>query len=392
MLDMAFDQIQEGDLNDLILNGVSETREIEYKVALPHNDYDGKKEFLADVSSFANASGGDLIYGIREENGMADELVGISGINPDEEIQRFENQLRDGVEPRMQGVQIQSIKLQTGLYVLIVRIPRSWNGPHVVRYQKHWRFYSRNSAGKYPLDVSEVRSAFSQSEGMFEKIRSFRNLRVGLILADDLPVNINPGARIILHIVPLISQGASVQFPIDNITRDTWNIPPIGNRVESSRYNFDGFLTIGAGPSNIADGYVQIFRNGIVESVDTGLLDKSGIPITIFERELVGCLEKYLKVLERMGVPSPFLIMVTLIGVSGFTLVVKSSLDRRGKNGRPIERDTLLLPDVIVQTYTEEPARILHPIFNSIWNAAGWPRSLNYDDEGEWKKGPNWSR
>ena len=34
-----------------------------------------KEEFLADVSSFANTMGGDLIYGIEEENGIPKVLL-----------------------------------------------------------------------------------------------------------------------------------------------------------------------------------------------------------------------------------------------------------------------------------------------------------------------------
>ena len=51
------------DLQRLVTNAVSESRSIEYKQALPGTTNDDKKEFLADVSAFANAVGGDLLYG-----------------------------------------------------------------------------------------------------------------------------------------------------------------------------------------------------------------------------------------------------------------------------------------------------------------------------------------
>jgi len=39
---------------------------LDYKRDVPGESDQDKKEFLADISSFANATGGDLIYGVDE--------------------------------------------------------------------------------------------------------------------------------------------------------------------------------------------------------------------------------------------------------------------------------------------------------------------------------------
>lgn len=45
---------------------VPESRTLEYKRDLPDpKDRDSKREFLGDVTSFANAQGGDIVYGIE---------------------------------------------------------------------------------------------------------------------------------------------------------------------------------------------------------------------------------------------------------------------------------------------------------------------------------------
>lgn len=62
-LNRPLDSVEESDLQELIDNQVPEGKTIEYKEALPGNSDGDKKEFLADVSSFANAAGGDLIFG-----------------------------------------------------------------------------------------------------------------------------------------------------------------------------------------------------------------------------------------------------------------------------------------------------------------------------------------
>jgi hypothetical protein len=51
-------QIDAARLEALRVDGVREGRQLEYKETLPGNSDDDKKEFLADVSSFANAAGG----------------------------------------------------------------------------------------------------------------------------------------------------------------------------------------------------------------------------------------------------------------------------------------------------------------------------------------------
>jgi len=71
MIAKEFAGIAKEDIESLVTDAVSEGRGIEYKGLLPKkgND-DDTKEFLADVSSFANASGGDLIFGIRAKDGV----------------------------------------------------------------------------------------------------------------------------------------------------------------------------------------------------------------------------------------------------------------------------------------------------------------------------------
>ena len=67
MIPKEFDTIGKEDIEALVANAVSEGRTIEYKEKLPGGTDDDRREFLADASSFANAGGGDLIYGIREK-------------------------------------------------------------------------------------------------------------------------------------------------------------------------------------------------------------------------------------------------------------------------------------------------------------------------------------
>jgi predicted HTH transcriptional regulator len=66
MLTIDINSVVFEDIKRLKDNSVPESKTLEYKKDLTlKNDYN-KKEFLSDISAFANTSGGDIIYGIKE--------------------------------------------------------------------------------------------------------------------------------------------------------------------------------------------------------------------------------------------------------------------------------------------------------------------------------------
>src|SRR5258708_1885904 len=90
------DLVNEADLQALVDNKVREIKTIEYKRSLPGNSDKEKRELLYDISSFANASGGDLIFGMTETDGVASEVSGLERGNIDQDILRLQNITRDG--------------------------------------------------------------------------------------------------------------------------------------------------------------------------------------------------------------------------------------------------------------------------------------------------------
>lgn len=77
MIPKLLNDIVEDDLLALISNGVAEGRTIDYKRELPGSSDSAKKEFLADASSFANTIGGDLVFGMDEDQGLPTRLSGL---------------------------------------------------------------------------------------------------------------------------------------------------------------------------------------------------------------------------------------------------------------------------------------------------------------------------
>jgi len=379
---------KEEDLQALKDNSVPEGRTIEYKQSLPSNLDSDKKEFLADVSSFANASGGDLIYGIvaDKKTGTPKSVEGLSIENIDQEISRLDNIIRNGIEPRIPSVSIQSIPLKNTKVALIIRVPKSWISPHRVTYKGRDKFYSRSSNGKYPLDVAELRVAFNLSETITERIRNFRLDRISKILANETPVPFYDNAKIVLHLIPIVSFNPAQSCDIDKIASQPRSMPPIYSGGGNSRYNLDGFLIHSDDQERKSYSYVQLFRNGIIEAVEGLLLEPHEgqliIPSVGYERELIKSFTKYLSVFKILSVEPPIFVFLTLLGVKGYSMAVSDRFPFA--KSHTIDRDILPSPEIIIESYDVNAAKELKPCFDSIWNACGFPRDLYYNDADEW--------
>ena len=379
--------IDEAALRVLITDQIRENKVIEYKEALPTNSDNDKKEFLADISAFANAAGGDLIYGIKATDGIASEICGLEIPNVDAEKLRLENIMRDGIEPRIPGIAIQEVSLSSSKVVIIIRIPKSWAMPHMVTFKMRPQFYSRNSAGKYPLDVSEIRTAFGLSEALIERMKRFRIEHLSKIIAGETPVFLNKQPKIVLHIIPISSFNPTQQIDLSIVDRDH-GIRPISGRSWDYRYNFDGILSYGSFGENENVSYIQVFRDGAIEAVDAWLLrsHRGEKPHMYGEDEaiLLKSISRCLLLQQKLGLEPPLFIMLSFLGVLGYTMYRNPGKYWLPDRERPIDRDTLLSPDVIIEDFKDDIAKTMHPIFDSIWNACGFAHSINYDNEGKW--------
>jgi predicted HTH transcriptional regulator len=176
MIYKRLDSIKISDLQSLIDNEVGENKTIEYKSELKLDSGDERKEFLADITSFANADGGDIIYGIKENpsTNLPSEINGIEIESNDELIRKIESILRDAVSPRIPDVDFKIIECTVNCYVLIMRVGASLLSPHRVTYKGYDKFFSRNAKGKYPMDVNELRTAFTMSHSLTQEIEDYK--------------------------------------------------------------------------------------------------------------------------------------------------------------------------------------------------------------------------
>ena len=388
MIPKPLNEIAESDITRLKEAGIEEGKTIEYKRELPGTRDEDKREFLADVSSFANTDGGDLIYGVAEDQGVITDIVGLASPDFDVETLRLDNLIRDGVSPRVSAV-LRIVPLASGR-LFVIRIEKSWIGPHRVVFRGHDKFYGRTSAGKFPMDVGQLRTAFLQSATLSDRIKGFRVDRIIDIANDHAPVPLVQGPTIALHVVPLGALSEQSQFDVRIISQRQPLHRPLNGSQWGPRMTFDGLMICTPeGSDGRVASYTQFFRNGILEAVETSLLETRQvpgqrlIPHAALERSVLEYLPTCFQSLQDMGVRPPVSVSLTLIGVRGLRMAMGGFESDRGNE---IRVETLVIPGSIVEDFSGPAGRVLKPMFDRVWNACGLLASPNFDRGGNWAR------
>jgi hypothetical protein len=373
--DKRLETVSLEDIEALKANRVTEGKWIEYKAEIPNDN----KKFLAAATSFANTEGGDLIYGVAEDNGVPIEMCGVEVSDEDKLKLRFESAFRDNVEPRARPLAFKLLHLASGRCVLVIRIQQSWNKPH--RAWKDGPFYARNSAGKYQLDVGELRAAFTLAGTVTERVRNFRLDRLAKIGAGDTPVPLEEGCIMVLHLLPV---SAFSSFPQTRITLDRherFQFAPFESGAPCQLVNLDGYViySTNAGASLV---YAQVFRSGAVEAAasfmpwqDIRQLDGRWI-----EKAVIRTAEASTKALAQKGVEPPFLVSLAFVNITGYGF---DGGGRFEEPKEPLRSSNLFLPEVLIEQPGFGAATELHPMFDAMWNAYGYEQSQGYRD-GKW--------
>lgn len=393
MIPKRFEDIEFSDIEALFNNKIPESRTLEYKREIPSNE-----KLLAGVSALANASGGDFIIGIEADKGIPVKLSGLKIGDADAEIAKLTQILQSSIEPRLPSLNIQIYQSPTEEDFILIRTKQSWIAPH--RVKANDKFYGRNSVGKYPMDVTELRTVFMLTEQLSERIKNFRLERTDKIRTlKEIPASLIGGGKIILHLLPLVSFTTLTEFDVVELRKQAQF--ETSSKHHESKINLEG-VVIAPYFEKATNSYTQVFRNGCVErviclnSLESYRGSDNDYSSRYDEEQIIASLTDFIGFYSNLGMELPVYLFFTIINVKNYEFHVDGEfrsiyeIRRQIINDRKIlfDRNDMFFPEIIIDNYENSPKEILRPTFNLIWNSVGLTRDFNYDKNGNWIEDP----
>ncbi|SIO59849.1 AlbA family DNA-binding domain-containing protein [Paraburkholderia phenazinium] len=389
-LDIPLDNITEADLRNLLTMKVGESSYLDYKQQTYGDSGDNRSEFLADVSSFANTLGGDIVIGIEEQDGTPTKLMPFEG-DADQETRRLEQIALTGLEPRINHLRIRAIPIASGGHVLVVRIPRSFLPPHRVIARDSNKFWARAGTTKYQPNVHQLRQLFNDAPHMAERIRSFQADRLVKIAAGDTPIPLNQLGKVVVHVIPVPSFADGRLADIVQAIATGTHVPLPPDEIGGSNQtgvNLDGFYNYtNRHEEGTRLAYAQFFRNGAMEGVGELRHEPDGQSRFVgldFTTLVIKAVRQYLGVLKSYDTGLPVYVFLSLCNAT--RTVYRYSPEGLGwSETSPIGREIVALPEIYLDNYDVDVPAVLRPVFNVLWNAVGLHRCDMYDSQGEWR-------
>ena len=221
-------------------------------------------------------------------------------------------------------------------------------------------------------------------------MKNFRQDRIGMILGNECIGTLADGAKFLLHIIPLWSLDTGNNINIKQLQQSPFieKVTPISGGGWHHRYNSDGYCISGrAYESNNINTYTQIFRNGMIEAVDIRMINYNGqfngqvYDWRITETSIYKAIQRYSDLLQKLNVPKPWYIFISLLNAKGFR-----TDNFYSGTSESIDRDLIHATECIWNDDNETLSTVLKPTLDSLANAFGMSQSPSYDRQGNYIK------
>lgn len=388
VIDKDIDDITIKDIEYLVENQIQEGISLDYKMKNYEATSGSKKELLKDVTAFANSSGGDLIIGVEDDKyNQAKTIVGIETNNIAVDVNRIEQVIYNGIEPKLDTVKVRYLEYKDGKYIIIIRVGASPLFPHMVSFQKTNKFYIRKSDKNILLDAYELKNIFLKSENINQNIKNENKKIINKVYSNEtiLPLDvISP--KLIINFIPY------------NLDRNIKNLQDIKLDFPEQRINFDGVLGYKTNQNGV-ESYCQLYRNGIIEFVSTTnkIFLKIQNPYNTLKKEEINVISGnkngyeyfiikkciyFFNFLKKLNVELPIYMFITILDAKGYRIFYNNGNSIKLTNS--IDRDMLELPEIELKYYDIDIKKAVKDIINMIWNACGVEKSTNFDSNGNW--------
>lgn len=380
-------EVQLGNVSQLVDSQVPESLHLEYKRELKLDARDDKKEFLRDVTAFANAEGGLLIYGVEEARdddgkptGVPCSAPGFVVSNMDAFVMTVEHLLRDGLDERLPGYNIRPIEVPDGKFIFLLRVEASLRAPHMVVIGKERRFFARTNGGKQDMSTAQVRDSVLRTQSIEERVREFVDGRRA-----RLRKSIGGNPFWALHVVPLVLRADALDVTAAETIEQLR--PVVAPFVGCTAHCLEGYRAWVPGKP-AQKSHAVVFRTGPIEFFDQGLFEFSSdgvhFPCIILHQRAADLAELVLTLYREGVLTPPLAIALTLENVQQYRLPIIYTHDAQTW---PVPQS--IAPEPVVVTDVSQHANAaLRPILDVVWNAFGQMRCPAYDQNGDYRGYP----
>lgn len=230
----------------------------------------------------------------------------------------------------------------------------------------------------------------SEEERIYHRLITFHRERVELIRADKAQPALTNASRLVVHLIPKQALLSRKEFTATELKNAASKMKSLGMSMHTyghSRFNADGELF--SNGEKTVRSYAQLYRSGIFEGVmcDAIYLQNEHTKVlrdNWCEEAMMTALFNYLGFVKAIKVDLPVWIIAAICGCSGAKICRDPSCASHTENG--IDRDIVWLPETIVESFDANPEKLLRPVFDVMFNAAGLERSFHYDENGKRQK------
>jgi hypothetical protein len=378
-------------LEQLKRDGVRENRRLDFKQSLKLAERDDRVAFLQDVVAMANADGGTILFGVEEgegdEKGVAVGLPGIA-INRDQISNAIDSLLRDNTEERI-TVHQHDVRLDSGNYIYIVRVPPSALAPHMIANIKTSapRFYIRANASNEPMTVQQIKDSSLRHGNAIEGATERIERRVGILREraklrkgyqnEELPPN-----QSVLHVVPLFPHPGGWNYADKKVNERLMRVQPHGRWGQE--FGDIRFTQHGAFREYRPQSHTGFLRDGSLEGQEFDVISRQNAGARIIVgSDVVESTDIGLELAETLSteglLPTPVLVQLHLLDVQGATFV-KTRHFGFGSDVR-LEDNDIQTEAFVIADWTER-LRVLRQLMDHVWQAFGIASCDQFEIDG----------
>lgn len=380
-------EINAGWLKDLVESKVEEGKHIDFKHAIDVKDPQKKLAYATDLVSFANSSGGNIVYGVSEKNGSAQSLCGIQSKDVDGEKRKLIQIAENWVEPKIPGLHLVSLEVDEKKF-LVLHVPESWNAPHMVCGNEQTLFKMRQGSQNTIMDIEQIRAAFLLGRDEISRFNELMSRRVQEVISFQGSEMLQSRGFVISHVVPISAIRSRTVLSSDDLEKSRGEFQSQPFHTGRARFNLEGYLQSRIEDQQEGYGwYIQVFRNGMLEFVDTQSLwyqlrdNNTSIDTLEIEALITKFAHRSMKYLNECQVPGPYYLFLTITDLSGCS-IGEDERRLRSSASRTIRQNPLKLPEVsLIAGDLGQVSKNLRPLFDTLWQASGFRACSNYNSD-----------